>query len=76
MVPLSGTKSPQNRRALLFPAGMADGRVTGGRVLAVTGLGADLAAARAAAYDGDGRRPVRRDAGAPGHRLAGARAPR
>jgi phosphoribosylamine--glycine ligase/phosphoribosylaminoimidazole synthetase len=36
---------------LVFPAGMADGVTTGGRVLAVTGLGPDLAAARAAAYD-------------------------
>ena len=37
--------------ALLFPAGMADGVTTGGRVLAVTGLGPDLAAARSAAYE-------------------------
>jgi phosphoribosylamine--glycine ligase/phosphoribosylaminoimidazole synthetase len=36
--------------ALLFPAGMRDGRTTGGRVLAVTGLGDDLAAARRQAY--------------------------
>jgi phosphoribosylamine--glycine ligase/phosphoribosylaminoimidazole synthetase len=36
--------------ALLFPAALADGRTSGGRVLAVTGLGADLAAARASAY--------------------------
>ena len=36
--------------ALLFPAGMADGKVTGGRVLAVTGVGADLAEARSVAY--------------------------
>jgi phosphoribosylaminoimidazole synthetase/phosphoribosylamine--glycine ligase len=59
--------------ALLFPAGMADGRVTGGRVLAVTGLGADLGVAREAAYAAmagvqfDGMQ-VRRDIGwrAPG----------
>ncbi len=38
-------------RALVFPAGMADGVTTGGRVLAVTGVGSDLAAARAAAYE-------------------------
>ena len=36
--------------ALLFPAGMCDGRTSGGRVLAVTGLGDDLAAARQRAY--------------------------
>ncbi len=36
--------------ALIFPAGLRDGRTSGGRVLAVTGLGADLAAARAQAY--------------------------
>ena len=62
--------------ALLFPAGMTDGVTTGGRVLAVTGLGADLAAAREAAYAGmaevsfDGMQ-VRRDIGwrAPGAEL-------
>nr|MDQ3311667.1 phosphoribosylamine--glycine ligase [Actinomycetota bacterium] len=37
---------------LLFPAGLRGGRVSGGRVLAVTGLGEDLAAARTRAYDG------------------------
>ena len=59
--------------AVLFPAGVADGRTAGGRVLAVTGLGADLAAARATAYRGmDGisfpNMQVRRDIGwrAPG----------
>ena len=36
--------------ALLFPAGIAEGRTAGGRVLAVTGLGDDLGAARANAY--------------------------
>jgi phosphoribosylamine--glycine ligase/phosphoribosylaminoimidazole synthetase len=36
--------------ALLFPAGLADGVTTGGRVLSVTGRGEDLAAARANAY--------------------------
>jgi phosphoribosylamine--glycine ligase/phosphoribosylaminoimidazole synthetase len=41
----------EESRALVFPAGMADGVTTGGRVLAVTGLGPDLAAARAAAYE-------------------------
>jgi phosphoribosylamine--glycine ligase/phosphoribosylaminoimidazole synthetase len=41
----------EESRALVFPAGMVDGVTTGGRVLAVTGLGADLAAARAAAYE-------------------------
>jgi phosphoribosylamine--glycine ligase/phosphoribosylaminoimidazole synthetase len=59
--------------ALAFPAGLSidsDGtaRVGGGRVLAITGLGDDLAAARAAAYraiakvGGDGLQ-VRRDIG-------------
>lgn len=59
--------------AILFPAGVADGRTAGGRVLAVTGLGPDLAAARATAYRGmDGvafpNMQVRRDIGwrAPG----------
>ena len=59
--------------AILFPAGVADGKTSGGRVLAVTGVGADLAAARAAAYRGmDGvsfsNMHVRRDIGwrAPG----------
>jgi phosphoribosylamine--glycine ligase/phosphoribosylaminoimidazole synthetase len=36
--------------ALLFPAGTDGALVTGGRVLAVTGLGSDLASARAHAY--------------------------
>jgi phosphoribosylamine--glycine ligase/phosphoribosylaminoimidazole synthetase len=58
---------------LLFPAGMAGGPdglpvVTGGRVLAVTGLGDDLAAARTAAYRAMARihfdgMQVRRDIG-------------
>ncbi len=62
--------------AVLFPAAVRDGRTAGGRVLAVTGLGADLAAARAAAYRGmDGvsfaNMHVRRDIGwrAPGAQL-------
>ncbi|MGH9135463.1 MAG: phosphoribosylamine--glycine ligase, partial [Acidimicrobiales bacterium] len=36
--------------ALLFPAGLADGHTSGGRILAVTGIGDDLAAARSQAY--------------------------
>src|SRR5690606_31485911 len=59
--------------AILFPAGVRDGKVSGGRVLSVTGVGPDLAAARSAAYRGmDGVRftnmQVRRDIGwrAPG----------
>jgi phosphoribosylamine--glycine ligase/phosphoribosylaminoimidazole synthetase len=59
--------------AILFPAGVTNATVTGGRVLAVTGLGSDLAAARSAAYRGmDGVKftnmQVRRDIGwrAPG----------
>ena len=59
--------------ALLFPAGLVDGQTAGGRVLAVTGLGPDLAAARSAAYEAMGGihfegMQVRRDIGwrAPG----------
>ncbi len=59
--------------AILFPAGVSKGKTAGGRVLAVTGLGDDLAAARSAAYRGmDGVKftnmQVRRDIGwrAPG----------
>ncbi len=62
--------------AILFPAGVSDGKTSGGRVLAVTGLGDDLAMARAAAYRGmDGvsfaNMRVRRDIGwrAPGAML-------
>ena len=62
--------------AILFPAGVSDGSTAGGRVLAVTGVGDDLAAARAAAYRGlDGvtfaNMQVRRDIGwrAPGAQL-------
>ena len=67
-----------SRRSIRFDAGVgADGRTAGGRVLAITGLGDDLAAARAAAYDRmasiqfDGMQ-VRRDIGwrAPGAALA------
>ena len=63
--------------AILFPAGVTDGKTSGGRVLAVTGLGESLADARAAAYRGmDGvtfsNMHVRRDIGwrAPGAMLA------
>jgi phosphoribosylamine--glycine ligase/phosphoribosylaminoimidazole synthetase len=66
-------RSEREPDAILFPAGVRDGKTAGGRVLAVTGLGADLAAARAAAYRGmDGvsfpNMQVRRDIGwrAPG----------
>ncbi|MDW3213377.1 MAG: phosphoribosylamine--glycine ligase [Ilumatobacteraceae bacterium] len=59
--------------AILFPAGVTGGKTSGGRVLAVTGVGVDLASARAAAYRGmDGvsfsNMHVRRDIGwrAPG----------
>ncbi len=68
--------SGEPETALLFPAGMLNGVTSGGRVLAVTGLGADLAAARDAAYGAmaeiqfDGMQ-VRRDIGwrAPGAEL-------
>ena len=36
--------------AVVFPSGLIDGRTAGGRVLAVTGLGEDLASARHNAY--------------------------
>jgi phosphoribosylamine--glycine ligase/phosphoribosylaminoimidazole synthetase len=36
--------------ALVFPAALRDGRTAGGRVLTVTGVGDDLASARARAY--------------------------
>ena len=59
--------------AILFPAAAFNGKTAGGRVLAVTGYGDDLAAARSAAYRGmDGVKfanmQVRRDIGwrAPG----------
>ena len=38
-------------QVIVFPAGLQDGHVAGGRVLAVTGIGDDLAAARRAAYE-------------------------
>ncbi|MDX2381248.1 MAG: phosphoribosylformylglycinamidine cyclo-ligase, partial [Acidimicrobiia bacterium] len=41
--------------SIRFDAGVRDGTVAGGRVLAVTGLGGDLAEARQAAYDRLGR---------------------
>ena len=70
-------RSDREPDAILFPAGVRDGKTAGGRVLAVTGLGADLAAARAAAYRGmDGvsfpNMQVRRDIGwrAPGALLS------
>jgi phosphoribosylamine--glycine ligase/phosphoribosylformylglycinamidine cyclo-ligase len=62
--------------AVVFEAAMIDGCVSGGRVLAVTGVGADLAAARECAYEAIGRvhfdgMYYRRDIGwrAPGARL-------
>ncbi len=73
---ITGLAPTEGAAAIVFPAGMAGGRVTGGRVLAVTGLGDDLAVARAAAYERmasisfDGMQ-VRRDIGwrAPGATL-------
>ncbi len=62
--------------AVVFEAAMNDGCVSGGRVLAVTGVGADLAAARECAYEAIARvhfdgMYYRRDIGwrAPGARL-------
>ncbi len=52
----SGAIGPDGTTTLRFDAGVdADGCVAGGRVLAVTGIGFDLAEARAAAYDHMGR---------------------
>ncbi|HUV17212.1 MAG TPA: phosphoribosylamine--glycine ligase [Ilumatobacteraceae bacterium] len=52
----SGAIGPDGTTTLRFDAGVDDdGRVAGGRVLAVTGIGFDLAEARAAAYDHMGR---------------------
>ncbi len=49
---VSGTIGVDGTTTLRFDAGVdADGRVAGGRVLAITGVGFDLAEARAAAYD-------------------------
>jgi phosphoribosylamine--glycine ligase/phosphoribosylformylglycinamidine cyclo-ligase len=66
---VSGAIGPDGTTTLRFDAGVdADGRVAGGRVLAVTGIGFDLAEARSAAYAHierihfDGMR-VRRDIG-------------
>jgi phosphoribosylamine--glycine ligase/phosphoribosylaminoimidazole synthetase len=63
--------------ALLFPAGVRDGVTSGGRVLAITGLGADLGVARERAYAAIGQiafagMHYRRDIGwrAPGATLA------
>ncbi len=73
----SGVIGPDGTTTLRFDAAVdAEGRVAGGRVLAVTGIGFDLAEARAAAYDHierihfDGMQ-VRRDIGwrAPGAEL-------
>ena len=74
----SGVIGPDGTTTLRFDAAVdSEGRVAGGRVLAVTGIGFDLAEARAAAYDHierihfDGMQ-VRRDIGwrAPGAELA------
>jgi len=47
----TAASSLDDELALLFPAGIdAEGRVSGGRVLAVTGLGDDLGSARDRAY--------------------------
>jgi phosphoribosylamine--glycine ligase/phosphoribosylaminoimidazole synthetase len=73
----SGVIGPDGTTTLRFDAAVdSEGRVAGGRVLAVTGVGFDLAEARAAAYDHierihfDGMQ-VRRDIGwrAPGAEL-------
>jgi phosphoribosylamine--glycine ligase/phosphoribosylaminoimidazole synthetase len=49
---VSGAIGPDGTTTLRFDAGVdAEGRVAGGRVLAVTGIGFDLAEARTAAYD-------------------------
>ena len=54
--PIDGIEDAEAAGALVFHAGTArhDGRLitNGGRILGVTGLGDDLASARAAAYEG------------------------
>ena len=45
-----GSPRSADGESIVFEAGLRDGRVAGGRVLAVTGLGPDLAAARRASY--------------------------
>jgi phosphoribosylamine--glycine ligase/phosphoribosylaminoimidazole synthetase len=73
---IHGLAPTSDASTIVFPAGIVDGRVAGGRVLAVSGLGADLAEARTAAYERmaairfDGMQ-VRRDIGwrAPGAKL-------
>jgi phosphoribosylamine--glycine ligase/phosphoribosylaminoimidazole synthetase len=47
----SGVIGVDGTTTLRFDAAVDDGHVSGGRVLAVTGIGFDLAEARAAAYD-------------------------
>ena len=47
---IRGLSPIEDASTIVFPAGIVDGRVSGGRVLAVTGFGDDLGAARAAAY--------------------------
>lgn len=46
----SGLDDDSDAIAIRFDAGVTDGQTSGGRVLAVTGLGHDLATAREAAY--------------------------
>jgi len=46
-----GLSTDEVPQVVVFPAGTDGSVVTGGRVLAVTGLGPDLAGARAAAYE-------------------------
>ena len=57
--PIDGVADAEATGALVFHAGTAmrgDGLVTnGGRILNITGVGDDLAAARAASYEGVGR---------------------
>jgi phosphoribosylamine--glycine ligase len=54
--PIDGVEQAEAAGALVFHAGTArhDGRLitNGGRILGVTGVGDDLASARAAAYEG------------------------
>jgi phosphoribosylamine--glycine ligase/phosphoribosylaminoimidazole synthetase len=65
----SGVIGPDGTTTLRFDSAVdADGRVAGGRVLSITGIGFDLAEARAAAYEHIGRirfdgMQVRRDIG-------------
>ncbi len=51
LVPSRHIRRSEHGDMLLFPAGLVNNQVTGGRVLAITGVGADVADARSRAYE-------------------------